>query len=176
MRTAMAIAAMLSMASVGCGDPVRENSIDALGGERPGVPKGPLHRPGEPCVLCHGGNGPGESTFAFAGTVYQTEGAPTPLADAIVRLIDSTGKKYETGTNCAGNFFVLEDDYAPTFPVWAKVIFGTSGGKPVPHTMGSPIYREKSCAKCHTERAGPESVGPVYFAPKGVPFPARSCP
>jgi hypothetical protein len=160
----------------GCADPVRSDGIDALGDERPGVPEGPLHRPGEPCVLCHGGSGPGDPEFAFAGTVYQVASSTVPLANAIVRLVDSRGVKFETGTNCVGNFYVRADDYRPVFPVWTKVVFGEAGGVPVEQIMGSPIYRERSCAKCHGDPVGPESAGHVYFAPDGVPFPSDGCP
>lgn len=169
MTRALVLLAVLGVA--GCNDPVRDDAIDALGGEAPGVPEGPLHRPGQPCVLCHGGSGPGDSDFIFAGTVYQTDGPPVPLEGVLVRLIDARGVKYETGTNCAGNFFVQAADYEPEFPVWAKVIYGVAGGVPVQQVMSSPIYRERSCATCHGDPKGRESTGHIYVAPEGVPFP-----
>src|SRR5450432_160855 len=54
---AMLAGTVLVCALVGCGDPVHDTAVSALGPEAPGVPKGPLHRPGQPCVLCHGPQG-----------------------------------------------------------------------------------------------------------------------
>jgi hypothetical protein len=172
---------LLALLLAACGDPVREKAIDALGGEKPGVPAGPLHRGGEPCVLCHDGSGPGSSVFSLAGTVYQTKGAKVPLANALVKFIDQAGNKHQTGTNCAGNFFVMQADYDPAFPVWVKVDFGfqvtpVDPHKPVEIPMDSPIYREGSCAKCHAEQESVESAGHVYLSPvEGVTFPAVPC-
>jgi hypothetical protein len=161
----------VSLLAAGCGDPVRDDAIAALGGEAPGVKPGPLHRPGQPCVLCHGGSGPGESVFSIAGTVYENPADKIALPNALVKLIDSQGKTYDAATNCAGNFFVMETDYQPAFPVWVKLVFGQAGAGPLEVKMGSAIYREGSCGKCHTDPVGRESVGHVYFAPVGVPFP-----
>ena len=182
MRTFLLAALPILLAA--CGDPVRQKAIDSLGGEQRGVPAGPLHRGGQPCVLCHDGSGPGSSVFSLAGTVYQTPGAmlpkPVPLANALVKFIDSAGRKHQAGTNCAGNFFVMQADYDPSFPVWVKLEFGfqVQGNMHVPieQAMGSPIYREGSCAKCHGDKADAESAGRVYFAPDGVPFPPAACP
>jgi hypothetical protein len=162
-----------ALALTGCNDPVHSQMEDALGGEVPGVPRGPLHRPGQPCLVCHGGEGPGNPTFSLAGTVVQNQGSIFPLANALVKFIDSAGKKYETATNCAGNFFVMPEDYTPVYPAWVKIAFGTAGAGPVEQIMGSPIYREGSCAGCHAPSAGPDAAGPVYFAPAGVPFPPQ---
>jgi len=165
----------------GCSDPVNDDARSALGGEKPGVPKGPLHRPGQPCLACHGEAGDAP-LFSLAGTVYQTEGGSTPLADALVKMIDSKGRVYKAATNCAGNFFVMRNDYDPAFPVWVKVAFGQFGGSPFEHEMGTPIYREGSCAKCHSHPPGPTSAGRVFLAPApepgqpGVPFPPQCQP
>ncbi len=164
---------LLAVAALGCSDPVQSQEREALGGEVPGVPKGPLHRPGEPCLVCHDGSGPGNVVFSLAGTVYQNQDSTTPLSDALVKFVDSTGREYSTASNCAGNFFVMRDDYEPTYPLWVKIQFGTAGAGPVEQSMGSPIYRQGSCAYCHTAEPGPDSAGPVYFAPPGVPFPEQ---
>lgn len=171
------------MVLAACADPVRQESIDALGGEQPGVPKGPLHRPGQPCNVCHDGKGPGSSVFSFAGTIYQhpSPSPKIPLANALVKLIDSAGKRYDTGTNCAGNFFVMEADFAPSFPVWTKIVFGfqvlQDGSRtPFEHAMGTPIYREGSCAKCHADAVSAESAGRVWVVPEAVPLPTETCP
>ncbi|HEX4336577.1 MAG TPA: hypothetical protein VH062_11725 [Polyangiaceae bacterium] len=166
------------MATWACSsDPVRSHLVDSLGGEAPGVPKGPLHRPGQPCLACHGGDGPGAPDFSLAGTVYQDATSLHALPDARVHFIDQNGKTYDTATNCAGNFFVMSSDYRPAYPVWVKVFFGTVADQPVSQPMGSPIYREGSCAACHGDPAGTESVGHVYLSP--VPLavpPSPSCP
>jgi hypothetical protein len=171
-----ALLVLCLVAASGCSDPVRSGKIDALGGETAGVPPGPLHRPGQPCVLCHGGDGPGGAVFSFAGTVYQDPMNTKPLSDAIVRLIDSNGKKHDAATNCAGNFFVMRSDYAPSFPVWTKVIFGKQGADPVSVNMGSAIYREGSCAACHGDPASTEETGHVFWAPVPVNVTNAGCP
>ena len=40
-----------------CVDESHELQVQALGAEVPGVPMGPLHRPGQPCLVCHGDQG-----------------------------------------------------------------------------------------------------------------------
>ena len=155
----------------GCADPVHDERVHALGGEQPGIPPGPLHRPGQPCNDCHDGRGPGNVVFSFAGTVYRTADATTPLVGARVRFQDSSAQKYETATNCSGNFFVLVEDFRPEWPVWVKVEYGG-----LEQMMGSPTYREGSCARCHRDPPGPSSVGHVYFGPSEFPFPPPSCP
>jgi hypothetical protein len=182
----------------GCGDPVRSSAIDDLGGETPGVPPGPLHRPGQPCVLCHDGNGPGNMVLRFGGTVYQSQaGPPAPVVGAIVHFRDTANKEYRTATNCAGNFFVVEGDYQPAGPVFVKVEYsvalvspsGATQVVPVIGRMTSPIYdtegstvsglRDRSCAYCHTDPASRSSAGHIYLAPEGgapIPFPTVPCP
>ena len=180
---------------VACGDPARSSAIDELGGETPGVKPGPLHRPGQPCVLCHDGNGPGNMALEFGGTVYQSQtGPPVPVVGAIVHFRDSAHNEYRTATNCAGNFFVVEGDYEPVWPVFVKVEYSvtlvTPTGTqvvPVVGRMTSPIYdtegstvsglRDRSCAYCHTDPASASSVGHIYLAPEGapVPFPQVPC-
>jgi len=187
--------------TVACGtDPVRDNAIDKLGGEKPGVPAGPLHRPGQPCVLCHDGNGPGSMVLAFGGTVYQFADKPIPMVGAIVHFRDSAGGEYRTATNCAGNFFVADGDYTPAWPVFVKVEFATTVQTPgglqpllLHPTMTSPIYdtdgstvsglRDRSCANCHSDPPAATSVGHIYLAPKGTMgaglssvFPRVACP
>jgi hypothetical protein len=165
MRRLLLIAAL----ATACSDPVRDRNIDSLGGEAPGIPAGPHHRAGQPCLVCHDGEGPGNAVFSFGGTVYQFEDTKVPLQDAIVRLIDATGKKYESATNCVGNFFVMRTDFDPKFPVWVKVLYGHAGPVPYEIDMGTPIYRDGSCAGCHGPTATQNSKGPVYLFPAGTP-------
>lgn len=170
-RTFVLAGALATLTAAGCSDPVVDDAIDALGPEAPGVPQGPLHRAGQPCVLCHSSGGPGELEMSFGGTVYQYPGDPRPLAGAFVDFIDSKGATYTTGTNCAGNFFVQPADYSPHFPVWITLRYGG-----IPVEMSSPIFREGSCAACHVEPKGVDSAGQVYFAPDtSFPFPPDGC-
>jgi hypothetical protein len=183
------------MLVVACGDPVRSSAIDGLGGESPRVPPGPLHRPGQPCVLCHDGNGPGNIVLAFGGTVYQSQaGPPVPAVGAIVHFRDSVHNEYRTATNCAGNFFIVDGDYKPTWPVFVKVeysvtLVSSAGSQVVPviRNMTSPIYntdgstvsglRDRSCAHCHSDPADSSSTGHIYLADQGtqIPFPQVPC-
>jgi hypothetical protein len=68
-RRAFAWAFALGLAAVGCDDPVHDDAVTALGGEDPNVPIGALHRPGQPCLVCHGGSGPAALAFSVGGTV-----------------------------------------------------------------------------------------------------------
>ena len=179
MRTLRALASC-SVVLVACNaDPVHDDRVDALGKEAPGVPPGPLHRPGQPCLLCHDGRGPGNDEFSVAGTVYQFKDSDVPLSDAIVLLLDSRTcpptkpdcNRFATATNCAGNFFVDSHDFAPVRPMWVSLVYG---GIAVP--MSSPMFRTGSCADCHHDPPSSDSVGHVYFAPTTIPFPPSGCP
>jgi hypothetical protein len=155
-----------------CSDPVIDDARDALGPEQIGVPQGPLHRPGQPCLLCHDEGGPGELVMSLAGTVYRYPDAAIPLSGALVELVDSSGNTHTTATNCAGNFFVQPGDFDPDFPVWTLLRYGG-----VEVEMSTPIFREGSCGACHEPDPAPDSAGRIYFAPdSSVPFPDDGCP
>ena len=81
---AAALAAGVTLAA--CVDETHEEQVAALGGEAGGVSPGPLHRPGQPCLVCHGEAGPSSHTFVIAGTVYATQGQSAPAADVQVQL------------------------------------------------------------------------------------------
>jgi hypothetical protein len=154
--------ALLTLALLGpllgaCGDPVRERAVDELGPETPGVPEGPLHRPGQPCLLCHSDAG-GESPFSLAGTVYLDAATATPIDGVEVHIVDSSGNKFSTVTNCAGNFIAWPADYSPDFPCWVSLRSGN-----VYREMSSAIYRDGSCAGCHRDPRGPSSAGHVFL-------------
>lgn len=167
----LSIACALLLAS-GCQDPVRDRQSTDLGPESPSVPPGPLHRSGQRCAgPCHDGVGPGGWVFSLAGTVYEHADDAQPLAAAKIRFVDSAKSTYVTETNCAGNFFVQQADFAPVFPVWVAV---EQDG--ITTAMASPIQREASCAGCHSRPAGRASAGPVYFADPGFAVTKASCP
>ena len=152
------VCGMLGLVAVSCRDPVHDDAVDALGPEAPDVEQGPLHRPGQPCTACHGGDGPGGPTFDLAGTVYAFPGAPNPLPGGIVRVVDGSGRSSAVQTNEVGTFYWLEGQLDLEFPIWASVEFC---GRVV--EMKTPIFRERSCANCHSG-PGPSSVEHVYFA------------
>ncbi len=143
----------------GCIDATHDKAVDALGGEAPGVRPGPLHRPGQPCVTCHGGEGPGNSEFSLAGTVYLVSGQATPAPNVIVQLEDSTGVAGTIPTNDVGTFYVDANVWRPKYPVQVTVIYGT-----LDKQMQTVIGRAGSCADCHTDPPGMLSPGRVYVA------------
>ena len=89
MNCARPLLALALIGMAGC-DPVHDDAIAALGPETPGVRRGPLHRPGQPCLLCHDGALGDPQEFAVAGTVFQRPGNLMPVAEANVELVDST--------------------------------------------------------------------------------------
>jgi len=144
-----------------CQDAEHDNDVAALGPEAPGVSPGPTHRPGQPCLVCHGGIGPAKLQFSVAGTVYANRfDTSTPQQNALVELQDATGFYWHVTTNSVGNFFVLHSDWSPTFPIIVPQV-----KDPVTNQSQAMITldnREGSCAACHGTTAGTDSVGPVY--------------
>lgn len=165
-----AVLALALVCGSACADPMRERSLASLGDELPGVPRGPSHRPGQPCLVCHGGQGPAEGVFAFAGTLYQRRSDAAPLHDARVRAIDASGAQYDVVSNCAGNFWVRAANFEPRWPLWMKVELGAESVE-----MRSPSFREGSCGACHEDPATPSSVGHVYFADDDSGFSQEPC-
>jgi hypothetical protein len=173
------VAALLG--GVSCGDPIHDVEVTALGPEAPGVSPGPNHRPGQPCLLCHGGLGPGNTTFVTAGTIYASEYAAGTTSylgasGADVHLIDATGSTHEALTNASGNFYVTSDMWNPVFPIGEYPIDSGMAGNditvapggvamPFPIPMKTSIGRGgeyASCAYCHFDPPGPTSPGHIY--------------
>jgi hypothetical protein len=140
-------------------DPVHDDAKSALGGEAPGVPRGPLHRPGQPCLICHDGAFGDPRAFSMAGTVFLDANTLTPAPSATVTLVGADGATEAVLTNAAGNFFVTPGVFAPKYPVHVTSV--ALGGVSV--TMHSHIGGNGSCAGCHVDPAGPGSPGHVYF-------------
>ena len=139
-------------------NPVTQNQIDALGPETAGVRTGPLHRPGQPCLLCHDGAIGDPPAFSVAGTVFQNAGDTAALESATVTLTGSDGASYGATTNAAGNFYLTPSEFTPKYPLRVSVAWG---GTTV--TMRSHIGWAGACATCHVDPAGPDSPGHVYF-------------
>jgi hypothetical protein len=149
------------VASAGCADPVHDNQVAALGNEDPNVAPGPLHRPGQPCLACHGGSGPANTQFTIGGTVYALKGQSQPFAGVVVELVDSNQSTWNVPTNQVGNFWVSVDEWSPAFPVHASL--GLQNGHVVA-VMQSHMGRDGSCADCHYDPPSPYTPGRVYLA------------
>jgi len=149
-----------------CSDPVHDQEVAALGPEDPSIPKGEYHRAGQPCTVCHGPEGPAQTTFSVAGTIFWnpyegTTGATgvTGANGAIVSLVDSYGSQYQIQANCVGNFWVSPALYNPSFPMLAAI--GIQGETNT--SMFTQISRSGSCA-----------VGHVYLTTTNEPAAAVS--
>lgn len=160
------------MFTVGCGaDPVHERAVQELGPENPNIDPGPLHRPGQPCGVCHGGAGPAKGTFILSGTVFATPAGEEVLPGATVRFIDWVGAQGSTVTNCAGNFFVRADAPAPKWPLWLRV---EQNG--IASEMQSAVFRDGSCNTCHKIAPTPNSTGRVYLSEQPFARTDAGCP
>jgi hypothetical protein len=166
-RTRLAVLAAGSATALGCGDPVHDALVASLGPENPNVPPGPLHRPGQPCLACHGGEGPASLQFSVGGTVYAVRGQPEPAVGPCVQIEDIQGQYWTSAaTNTVGNFFVAEADFAPVFPIRMALASCDSGF--ILQQMQTSAARDGSCADCHSNPTGPTSAGPVYLAVGGA--------
>ncbi|MGH7438805.1 MAG: hypothetical protein ACRENE_24220 [Polyangiaceae bacterium] len=153
-----ALAALGATIGTGCNDATHDMQVAALGGEDPGVPQGPLHRPGQPCLVCHGGQGPASSQFSTGGTVYTNNTSTTPASGVTVTVEDINGSVGTTPSNAAGNFYIPSGTWSPTYPTLPSV---TAPGS-VPQAMTSHVGRDGSCAHCHSDPASPTSAGHIY--------------
>jgi len=170
-RLRLICSALLGVWCASCGtDPTISAVADRLGPEEPGVPQGPEHRPGQPCVTCHHGSGPGEPAFSLGGTIYVDRDRALPLEGASVEFVDALERRRTATTNCAGNFYVEADDWQPQFPVWVEVRFGEES-----IVMETLIQRDGACATCHFDPAGPDSAGHVYLSEELLDLPVRGC-
>jgi hypothetical protein len=161
---AVSLAGLL-LGLVAC-DPVQSDAIAALGGEAQGVRPGPLHRPGQPCLLCHDGapGDPGE--FSVAGTVFQNPADPQAARGARVELKAADGSSSTQTTNAAGNFYIPARSWQPRYPLQVSVSFES-----FKVSMTSNIGRDGACASCHFDPAGTDSPGHVYAIPIDAGMP-----
>jgi hypothetical protein len=171
-----AMAFALAVASSGCFSPVQDDAIEAIGPEPNGLEEGPLHYPGEACLTCHGGYGPGEPLLAVGGTVYATPSSEVPVEGAIVRITDAVGTRVELTSNCAGNFYLPVREKALFFPLRAEVECTLPSGTVRRSVMGTRINRDGSCASCH-ERGPAKPTGPAQvYCVDEMPEPAFVAP
>lgn len=166
---------VLALAVAGCGNPVVDQRIDALGPEVTGVPPSEFHRPGQPCVLCHGayeGDTPqmvvGGTVFAYRGDekYHTTIATNTQVPNVKVHLYDTTGT-HDAVTDCMGNFFVAVSDWNASFPLGVGIECPDPGSNPPTYSRGikymkSRISRDGSCASCHY---GPVSASSPGWVP-----------
>jgi hypothetical protein len=154
----IAFGVLAAACALGACDPVRSSAVDALGGEAPGVPHGPNHRPGQPCLLCHDGKFGDAREFSVAGTVFENAGSKQGMSGVTVTLTDADGKKGTMRTNTAGNFYAAPSEWTPRYPVKVALSFGDKTVQ-----MTSHVGRDGSCAGCHFDPQGPDTPGHVYF-------------
>lgn len=154
---------VLALLLVAC-DPVHDDAVSALGGETPGVRKGPLHRPGQPCILCHDGALGDPQRFIVAGTIFQTSGSNVAAVGATVTLTDANGSVIQVQTNAAGNFYLTPDQYDPVVPIQVVVNDSSGVSAKMQTVVAGNLAVEPnsgSCASCHFDPAGPASPGHV---------------
>lgn len=152
-RLALPLALLAVALSASCTDPVRDRAIDALGDELPGVPPGPTHRPGQPCLLCHSDGGPASGKpFAVAGTVYRTPTGVEGAGGVEVRFVDAANgaPNIPVFTNDSGNFFVRESEWPNLRYPFKVALFRNNQ---VAAQMNTTVNREGSCNFCHRNPA-----------------------
>ncbi len=158
MRTSMLLATLLFASLASCLDPVHEDAVTALGPEAPGIPEGLRHRAGQPCLTCHGGDGPGEPDFAVGGTIYATRKGTEALEGAEVTLTDVTGATRTLVTNDVGNFRIRVEDWKPIFPIKVKIAMGKETAE-----METLINGNGGCNHCHRGDGDATHVPRVYL-------------
>ncbi len=139
-------------------DPVPQEVIDSLGPEQ-GTPD-ENHRPGQPCVVCHGPYGGVAPKMAFAGTLFAIkEDALIPAPGVNVEVFDSSGDSRKACSKTpSGNFYLEAKDWEEVaFPL--TVVVGSG-------RMTSLIGRDASCGSCHK--------GPDPENPDSDPFTGKS--
>lgn len=163
----------------GCADPVLSAEIDALPGETAGISRGPMHRAGQPCTLCHSSAGGQTPTFSVAGTLYQKAGSKIPIEGATIDLTDATGATYKLTSNCVGTFYVEDTTWEPTYPLRVQITDGTTTIKMLTRVSAEGVQPVSSCSICHSDPASATSPGHLFLDKDPlVPdraIPAQSC-
>jgi hypothetical protein len=162
---------------VGCiGESPEEAARSALGPAKDGDEE---HRPGQPCLACHGADySPGGRVFVLAGTIYDfaSDSDDQGLEGATVHVEDAEGHKFDALTNRVGNFMVrvntsvseqqqftkgrLSIPWELVYPLTVSVIIAGED-----KSMESQIWREGSCAACHHgSEPGVDHIEKVWFS------------
>ncbi|NUP12125.1 MAG: hypothetical protein HOW73_39265 [Polyangiaceae bacterium] len=188
MKRANLISLALALGA-GCGNPIADDQIEFWGDELPNVPASEHHRPGQPCVLCHGVYGGAAPEMVLGGTIFADQYSFTPVEGAEVVVYDAVGDVYTMTSNCIGNFFMEKEGNLPQFPLAVEVRCPTydSAGNKLESTkirsMNSWISRDGSCATCHSLRGTQvDSTGWIFCNDpteiQSNPYPAvpSSCP
>ncbi len=165
-RRSFFVASVLLCAS--CTDPVHDDAVAALGDERRGVRPGATHRPGQPCLTCHGPQGPGSPELSIAGTVYSARGVQEPLSSVLVVLTDANQSTRTVVSNEVGNFYVASLSWTPTYPVSVELQDPRADNGGV-KSMVTQIGRSGSCATCHYGADDdPKHMPPVFLRLKAL--------
>ncbi len=153
-------------------DTAQEQEVAVQGDYEDGDEK---HRPGQPCLLCHGPDhfpqAPGEKIFLLAGTVYGfvDDADKDGLKNVDVEITDATMRTVTVTTNGAGNFIVSEGEpkhkkgwlrISGTLEFPLQVAISRDGDERVMRTM---IAQEGSCSRCHGPKPDIDSVGRIFL-------------
>lgn len=136
---------LLCLGLAACPNPNHADAVDALGDEANGVGPGPNHRPGQPCLTCHGGSGPGPD-FVIGGTIYAVRNGTQALSGVQVSITDANGSPAPSRlvSNSVGNFYLESERWSPTYPLAVSLTYDGQTKK-----MNSLIGRNGGCAFCH---------------------------
>jgi hypothetical protein len=158
-----AVLGLCAVALAGCGNPVIDSRIEALGEEDPAVAASEFHRAGQPCVLCHSSYEGASPEMVIGGTVFATIADQIPVEGVTIKLTDALGQTFTKPTNCVGNFFITTEEWNPAFPLRAEITYNVPGvPDPRQKTMGSRISRDGSCATCHDGPRTQISAGWIF--------------
>jgi hypothetical protein len=169
---ALLVVGALSAALAGaCTDPIHDGAV-AQQGPDTRAPGTEFHRAGQQCVVCHDGSGPASAVFTVAGTVFAEPGTLVGANGVDIEMTDAVGSQFHAQTNCVGNFFVRDSDWAPHFPILVRI----SKMGSVTQTMVSTIGREGSCGHCHVLHVDDpfSQMNHVYLGADD-PMPPNTC-
>jgi hypothetical protein len=167
---AWAAAVGAAAGAAGCTNPVVDARVDALGDEVSGVDPSEYHRPGQPCLLCHGVYGGADPEMSVGGTIFATlpqgDTKPYPAPSVEVTVFDSLGSYKKATTNCMGNFYIAKKDWDPGYPIGAEILCQNGRRK----QMLGRISRNGSCGYCHqyNEYSDPPNYGAPNQGSPGV--------
>jgi hypothetical protein len=121
--------------------------------------------------VCHGPDGPAQTTFSIAGTIFYGPTKNVGVDQTDVTMVDSLGTSFTAHTNCVGNFFVAPSEWDPAFPVKVE-----ASGQGKSRQMVGHIGREPSCSNCHKDPPYFDSPGHVYISSSDTGYAPGPCP